>query len=77
MFDDMPVEATPTAPDTEPGEARVNRAVRNQVEMVMRDLDSRRLRGCEFLVFMGSMALSSRPEKWGIWSSPWLKGGEA
>ncbi len=40
MFGDIPTEATPIPPVTNPNEARVNRPIRNQMEMVMRDLDS-------------------------------------
>jgi len=40
LFDDIPPEVTSSLTATETGEARVSRAVRNQVEMVMRDLDS-------------------------------------
>lgn len=40
MFSGIPEDASPTAPATDPKEARVNRPIRNQMEMVMRDLDS-------------------------------------
>lgn len=40
MFDDIPGEEASLLWATSPGEARVNRAVRNQMEMVVRALDS-------------------------------------
>ncbi len=40
MFDNIATEAIPNLPASDGRDTRVNRAVRNQVEMVMRDLDS-------------------------------------
>ena len=40
MFSDIPTEAAPIPPATDPKDARVNRAVRNQVQWMPRDLDS-------------------------------------
>jgi len=40
MFSDIPTEAAPIRPATDPKDARVNRAVRNQIQWMPRDLDS-------------------------------------